>query len=550
MRQLPFCLVLVLLLALGARAQMILQYDLPGDTGGEQFGWSVQGAGDVNGDGHDDLIAGAPNDGETGNGRGSVRVISGADGSDLYLWRGDDDFEAFGFSVAGLGDVNGDGFDDVVVGSPFDFFAGVMVGSADVYSGSDGSLLHAFHGVAQNDQFGYTVAGAGDVDGDGFDDVLVGAYLGNGGGQDSGRVQVFSGATGAVLHSIDGLVANEWFGFAVAGAGDVDGDGHADFMASALHASANGNLSGTVRVYSGFGGGLIHAIHGDDPDDQLGRSLAGAGDLDGDGFDDILIGSITDDTVANNAGLVQVRSGFDASLLYAFHGAAPGDQMGMSVSGGGDIDGDGWPDLVLGVHGYNLNGPNTGRVEIRSGHDGSLIQTLVGDVGSWFGFSVAIAGDVDADGFADLVVGAWFSIGTKGRTEVFTAPTLPVLEYRSRTGWPQFLDLDWMPAAGDPQAVTGDLVCSGGTPGGQGLVVASLASDDRLLFGYLPLLVAIDAPNPAATYDFGFDALGMMVAPGISRQNPAFVGIKVYVQAFEIGPITASSSGLRLQATP
>ena len=142
-------------------------YTFDGDSAGDELGRSVSGAGDVNGDGFDDLIVGF---------RGA-RVFSGADGSIIYTFHGDSAGDQFGYSVSGAGDVNGDGFDDLIVGAQGDDNNGTTSGSARVLSGVDGSILYTFNGDSASDWFGNSVSGAGDVDGDGYADLIVGAFL-------------------------------------------------------------------------------------------------------------------------------------------------------------------------------------------------------------------------------------------------------------------------------------------------------------------------------------------------------------------------------------
>src|SRR5690606_28077584 len=160
----------------------------------------VSGAGDVNNDGFGDLIAGAIGDDNNGSGSGSARVFSGADGSILYTFDGDSADDQFGESVSGAGDVNNDGFEDLIVGASFDDNNGSNSGSARVFSGADGSSLYTFDGDSAFDFLGVSVSGAGDVNGDGFDDLIIGASFDDNSGSNSGSARVFSGADGAALY--------------------------------------------------------------------------------------------------------------------------------------------------------------------------------------------------------------------------------------------------------------------------------------------------------------------------------------------------------------
>jgi hypothetical protein len=166
-------------------------FPISGDSGGDNFGASVRGVGDVNNDGFDDLIVGANRDDNNGPSSGSARVFSGADGSILYTFNGDSAGDQLGGSVSGAGDVNNDGFADFIVGAFGDDNNGSASGSARVFSGVDGAILYAFNGDSQGDQFGISVSGAGDVNNDGFDDLIVGAPGDDNKGGESGSARVF-----------------------------------------------------------------------------------------------------------------------------------------------------------------------------------------------------------------------------------------------------------------------------------------------------------------------------------------------------------------------
>ena len=163
-----------------------------GDSEGDRFGSSVSGAGDVNGDGTPDLIVGALADNSIEENNGSARVLSGLDGSTLFTFKGDSGFDYFGGSVSGAGDVNGDGRADLIVGASGDDNKGDDSGSARVLSGLDGSTLFTFNGDSAGDRFGSSVSGAGDLNGDGIGDFVVGGYGGTGG---KGIVRVFVSST-------------------------------------------------------------------------------------------------------------------------------------------------------------------------------------------------------------------------------------------------------------------------------------------------------------------------------------------------------------------
>ena len=264
-------------------------YTFNGDSAGDDFGISVSGAGDVNGDGVADFIVGAPRDDNNGIDSGNARVFSGSDGSVLHNFDGDSEGEFFGWSVSGAGDVNGDGFDDLIVGAIRDDENGIESGSASVLSGSDGAVLYIFDGDSAFDNFGQSVSGAGDVNGDGFDDLIVGAFLDNNNGSDSGSARVFSGIDGSILYTFDGNSNNDRLGDSVSGAGDVNGDGFADLIVGAPRDDNNGDRSGSATVFSGFDGSVLYNFNGDSTNDSFGDSVSGVGDVNGDGIADFFV---------------------------------------------------------------------------------------------------------------------------------------------------------------------------------------------------------------------------------------------------------------------
>lgn len=255
----------------------------------DDFGASVGGAGDINGDGHDDFLVAAPGI----NAVGSVFVLSGLDASVLYRFDGPPQ-SRFGFSVSGGEDLNGDAVPDVIVGAPFQS-NNSNPGAVLVYSGADGSSLHVIPGIQQFEDFGASVSHAGDVNDDGFGDFIVGASLHDGLGNSTGRAQVFSGTDGSTLFEISAQLELSSLGFEVSAAGDVNGDGFDDVMT--LSAS-------TVRVHSGLGGALLHTFSANPPSAAFGRALASAGDFNSDGFDDILIGDSLGGATGDGAAIV------------------------------------------------------------------------------------------------------------------------------------------------------------------------------------------------------------------------------------------------------
>ena len=384
-------------------------YQFNGEGADDRLGYSVDAAGDVNADGFDDLIVGAFSSNNNGIESGSAYVYSGADGSLLYQWDGQNTYDRFGECVSAAGDANGDGFDDVIVGALNTDNNGSSSGSAYLYSGVDGSLLYQWDGQDTADTFGESVSAAGDVNNDGFDDVIIGADGAESNGlSDNGSAYVYSGADGSLLHRWDGQDHTDRFGWCVSGAGDVNSDGFDDLIVGAFSASNNGAESGSAYVYSGADGSLFYQWSGQNAGDYFGGSVSGAGDVNGDGFDDLIVGAHWADPNGYNSGSVYVHSGADGSLIYQWDGQHAGDHFGLPASGAGDVNSDGVNDIIIGAHWADPNGTTSGSAYAYSGLDGSLLRQWDGSqADDRFGRCVAGAGDVNGDGTDDLIIGAY-----------------------------------------------------------------------------------------------------------------------------------------------
>ncbi|MDO9019094.1 MAG: FG-GAP-like repeat-containing protein [Deltaproteobacteria bacterium] len=415
------------------------------------------------------------------------------------------------FTVAGAGDVNGDGYADLVLGrASADPGGRTSAGTASVFYGSAtwtrpaaGIALtpdRLLEGAAAGDYFGHSVAGAGDVNGDGYADLVVGAYSADPGGRyEAGTASVFYGSatwTQPVAGTartpdrlLEGAVRNA-FGFSVAGAGDINGDGYADLAVLALLA-VPGESASAASVYHGSATWTQPAAGTastpdrfllDEGSTALNPSLASAGDVNGDGYADLVIGA----GGANPSGRFSAGK---ASVYYGsatwtqpaagtartpdrlLEGAASGDGFGSSVASAGDVNGDGYADLVVGAYGADPVGRlGAGTASVFYGSatwtqpasgtartpDRLFEGAAAGDTSGW---SVAGAGDVNGDGYADLVVGA-FRADPGGRDAAGTAS----LFYGSAT-WTQ-------PAAGT--ARTPDRLLEGAAADGWfGVSVAS-----------------------------------------------------------------------------
>ncbi len=388
--------------SIGGDHEAILNFN--GSNAGDNFGWSVANAGDLDGDGLDDLVVGA--DQASPGGRfqaGKVFVFSSSDGGLLLDFEGSFAGDRFGHSVAGAGDIDGDGIPDILVGAPFASPGGNYAGgSAHLFSGQNGSLLMEWHGNWDRIQLGHSVDGAGDVDADGTPDLVVGApWAGTGYFNRHGSAFIFSGLDGSVIHRLDGSGNLNGAGYCVAGGGNINGDGHPDILVGGLGLSPFmvGGPS-TVYAFSGIDGSLAWSIAGTSPSpaDCLGYSVDWVGDLNGDGMDEGVFGApLARPGGRLDAGIVRVFSGPDGSTLFQIDGAT-GDHFGRTVSGAGDVDGDGFPDIIV-------SAPSaTGDTYLVSGRDQMVIWSI-GTVPTAHPQSVAGLGDLDGDGRADFLCG-------------------------------------------------------------------------------------------------------------------------------------------------
>ncbi|MCE9595558.1 MAG: integrin alpha [Planctomycetes bacterium] len=383
----------------------------------------------------DDFIMGCPGDDlPSGAITGHARVCSGADGSTIYDVRSPKTSGNFGMSVANAGDTNGDGVEDFIVGAPGEATVALGAGAAHLFSGKDGSVLFSWFGDTKNDEYGVSVGGGGDIDGDGFCDLIVGSHFDDKTGLNTGSVYVYSGLDGKQLYLLTGGTPSDLFGHAVANAGDVDHDGRADILIGVPYADAPSlPNTGKALVVSGATGAVLATYTGTWPGGRLGFSVASAGDTNADGVLDVIVGAPDESVTAFRSGSAYAYSGADGTILGSFHGVGIDDFLGCAVSAAGDANMDGYADVVAGAY-VEGDFHKSGAAHVYSGRDGSLLFKVFGDVGfsSVFGITVSGGGDMNGDGFDDIVVGAPDAqVGAffDGAAYVYSPCPLPPMSY-------------------------------------------------------------------------------------------------------------------------
>jgi hypothetical protein len=436
------------LVYLGFRAEtsMELQWDWKSD-GHQDNGWlghSVASAGDVNGDGHPDVIAGEfLSDGAYEDAGAAHIYLSGESGLEAqpsWTMTGSHYGEWFGYSVASAGDVNSDGFGDVIIGAPNFSKGEAGEGGAFLFLGSANGTQEMSSWTGEGNEvgaaFGTSVAGAGDVNGDGYCDVVVGAFRHYGGAPEAGGAYLYIGCPSGLRPYPAWIAEGEdgyaWFGYAVAGAGDVNRDGFSDVIIGAP--SNGGGLEGRAYLFTGSSRGLQKYprwIGRQEGVERFGSRVSSAGDVNGDRYWDILIAANNNFLSGSSEGRIFLYNGTSHSPeqepQWALTVNRPFDLFHGSVAAAGDINNDGYSDVVIGDYLYDSQHSETGRVLVFNGSQQGLDKnpswTISSeDTFSWFGYSVTAAGDLNGDGGDDILIGAPRSGGAnKGAVFAFVS---------------------------------------------------------------------------------------------------------------------------------
>ena len=463
--------------SLGAKGLAIL-----GGSSGDNSGYSVSEAGDVNGDGYDDIIMGAwqaqvNSRGNAGtsyviyggiNNPGTIDlsiVLTSMQGFAILGGLPSPYGETSGNSVSGAGDINGDGYADIIVGAVgLSFSSGaayVIYGSAsnpgtiDLSVALTNSQGFSMFGKTLYVDTGYSVSGAGDINGDGYADIIVSApyilnsigesYVIYGNSNNPGTIDLSIALTSTQGFSIYGGTTGDNSGWSVSGAGDINNDGYADIIIGAVNAKSKAGESyviygsssnpGTIDLSLALTSTQGFAILGGAVGDQSGVSVSTAGDVNGDGYADIIIGALGASpnsrtnagksyVIYGNAscpGIIDLSVALTSTQGFAILGGAAGDQSGVSVSSAGDVNNDGYADIIIGARyaspssrtnageSYIIYGSsyNPGTIDLLALSSSQGFSIFGGKAFDYSGYSVSNAGDVNGDKYDYIIIGAY-----------------------------------------------------------------------------------------------------------------------------------------------
>jgi hypothetical protein len=473
---------------------------------------------------------------------------------------GEDSLDYAGWSVASGGDVNNDGFDDILIGADNDEEGGSGAGQTYLILGSDSgwamdtsveeAATASFLGESSGDGAGRSVAFAGDVNDDGFDDILIGANRRAG---SSGETYLILGKAGgwAMNTSLAGAdasflgeAADDWSGVWVSSAGDVNDDGLGDFLIGAYLNDEGGTNAGQTYLVFGKTSGWamdtslanVDASYlGETPGDGSGKAVACAGDVDGDGFDDILIGATGRSSSRGESYLILGKASgwaMDTGLANAdasFVGENVSDASGVAIASAGDVNGDGFDDILIGADENDDGGDRAGKAYLvlgkasgwsmdtpLSGADASFIAE---DAGDHAGGAVASAGDVDGDDLDEILIGADWRSQWQGETYLIRG---------RETGWSLDTNLETADASfvgEDPYDYAGFILASGDIDGDMrsDLVISAAYDSDGASYAgqtYLILSRATSAVPVLPIWGLGALALALLAVGAAKQKRP------------------------------
>jgi uncharacterized protein (TIGR03382 family) len=388
---------------------------------------------DVDNDGYDDIFLGASSFESTSSHRDEgalyqyMSTSAGASTSRV-VWQSDNNYRRAGIAVAAAGNVNADLYQDLVVGAEGNnSSSNAQAGAVYLFFGSSTGLVEVAEyspSPDRDDYFGHAVDGAGDVDGDGYDDVIVGAYGDDDGVSGGGGAFLYSGATTGLVTSpllrVVGTESGGELGYSVAGAGDVNGDGYDDILLGAPTETGDQNDSGRAHVHLGSSTGPADtpeiSLDGEFSGDHFGMAVASVGDLDNDGLGDIAVGAPFNDPTggSDNNGTVYVYYGVistgpsttpDASLSGTTNDAV----LGTSIAGGADFNNDGYDDVLVGAQvwsgSYSSEGAAFAFWGSPSGLGTTATWTAAGGQNSAYAGTAVAVGNPNGDDYADALVG-------------------------------------------------------------------------------------------------------------------------------------------------
>lgn len=394
------------------------------------FGLGVAGAGDVNGDGFGDVLVAAEgyDNGQVNEGRAYLYYGSAAGASTTAAWTFETNIVSSALGrVACAGDVNGDGYADILLGASQHTNGQTNEGAIFVFHGSAAGLPAVPNFTGESNQaganLGYSVGTAGDVNGDGYSDIVAGALYYTNGQTSEGRVYVWMGSAAGIAGVPVTREVNQndaYLGTAVSCAGDVNGDGYSDIIAGAPYYDNGQSDEGQAYVWSGSAAGIsalpVWTMEINQASAYFGTGVSSAGDVNGDGYSDVLVGTWAFDNpeLSEGGGFAYLGSGdmLGTTSAWTAESNQVNAQLGVSISSAGDVNGDGFADVIIGVPNYDNGETDEGRAYVYHGSITGLAVAPswtreINQVSARFGYSVSGAGDVNGDGYSDVIVGAY-----------------------------------------------------------------------------------------------------------------------------------------------